>query len=194
MVPASGGVAIDLTVNLDRRVQYGGAVPLQWTEDSGAILFPAADRGMRHVYAVAPTPGSVTKQITTGPRQITHFCASSSTLLCAMKNEHAPAELIHFSMPRSNNSESSTATELGALTAINAHVLAEVETAAAEQFNYTSWDGQTLEGWIMRPAGWTEGRSYPAILNVHGGPHGAKAWPAADVIHLQSPHAPPGSQ
>ena len=191
---ASGGAPIDLTVDLDRRVQYGGAVPLQWTEDSGAILFPAADHGMRHVYAITPTLGSVAKQLTTGPRQITHFSAAGSTLLCAMKDEHAPAELIRFSMPSTNSSDSSTAAELGALTAINAHVLADVETAAAEQFNYTSWDGQTLEGWIMRPAGWVEGKSYPAILNVHGGPHGMQAWPAVDTVHLQSPHPLPDSQ
>jgi dipeptidyl aminopeptidase/acylaminoacyl peptidase len=31
---------------------------------------------------------------------------------------------------------------------------------------------QILEGWLLRPAGWEAGKSYPAILNVHGGPHG----------------------
>lgn len=174
VVPASGGTAIDLTVDLDRRVQYGGAMPLEWTGDSSAILFPAADHGMRHVYSISPVLGSVAMQLTTGPRQITHFSVSSSILLCAMKDEHAPADLICFTMPSANSSDSSTPEEIGAITAINAHVLAEIETATAEQFNFTTWDGQTLEGWIMRPAGWVDGARYPAILNVHGGPHGTQ--------------------
>jgi hypothetical protein len=45
VVAAAGGAAVDLTAELDRRVQYGGAVPLAWTADSSAILFPAADHG-----------------------------------------------------------------------------------------------------------------------------------------------------
>ena len=49
---AAGGAAVDLTAELDRRVQYGGAVPLAWTADSSAILFPAADHGKkRFTYA-----------------------------------------------------------------------------------------------------------------------------------------------
>lgn len=173
LVPASGGVAVDLTADLDRRVQYGGAVPLAWTADSGAIIFPAADHGTRHVYSVEPMPGSPVTQLTTGPRQITHFSLGGSTLVCAMKDEHAPAELIHFSTSvGATGSGSLTASEVGALTGINTHVLSEVETAAAEQFNFKTWDGQTLEGWVMRPAGWAKGQSYPAVLNVHGGPHG----------------------
>eukprot|EP01043_Picozoa_sp_COSAG02_P013780 COSAG02_NODE_557_length_20379_cov_6.688215_12_plen_531_part_00 len=182
VVPASGGVAIDLTTGLDRRIQYGGAMPLQWTSDSGAILFPAADQGMRHVHAVGPTPGSGAKQLTVGRRQITHFSAGSSTLLCSMKDEHAPAELIRFRMPSADSSGSQSAIEVGAITAINAGVLAEVETAKAEQFTFTTWDGQILEGWVMRPVGWVEGESYPAILNVHGGPHGTSGWILAGTI------------
>eukprot|EP01043_Picozoa_sp_COSAG02_P002649 COSAG02_NODE_62_length_43372_cov_14.404710_19_plen_555_part_00 len=187
VVPASGGVAIDLTASLDRRVQYGSAVPLQWTDDSGAILFPAADHGMRHIYAIGLTPGSVVEQLTVGRRQITHFSAGASTLLCAMKDEHAPAELIRFKMASADSSGSPSALEVGAITAVNAEVLVEVETATAEQFTFTTWDGQTLEGWFMRPVGWLKGKRYPAILNVHGGPHGTSGWIIAAIATCAVP-------
>ena len=33
VVPAAGGAARDITAELDRRVQYGGALPLAWSAD-----------------------------------------------------------------------------------------------------------------------------------------------------------------
>ncbi len=35
-------------------------------------------------------------------------------------------------------------------------------------------DGQTVEGWVMKPVGWKSGKKYPVVLNIHGGP--ATAW------------------
>ena len=29
-----------------------------------------------------------------------------------------------------------------------------------------------VQGWVMKPVGYVEGETYPAILSVHGGPHG----------------------
>lgn len=30
--------------------------------------------------------------------------------------------------------------------------------------------GVTIDGWVLKPANWQEGKTYPAILNIHGGP------------------------
>src|SRR5699024_6589913 len=35
----------------------------------------------------------------------------------------------------------------------------------------TANDGWELQGWIMQPYGFEEGKKYPFILEVHGGPH-----------------------
>ena len=35
-------------------------------------------------------------------------------------------------------------------------------------------DGFTVEGWVLKPHGWKRGKTYPLVLNVHGGP--ATAW------------------
>jgi dipeptidyl aminopeptidase/acylaminoacyl peptidase len=44
------------------------------------------------------------------------------------------------------------------------------ELVAPERFAATSPDGTEVEAWIMRPVGFEEGRRYPVLLNVHGGP------------------------
>lgn len=38
-----------------------------------------------------------------------------------------------------------------------------------EECNFTS-DDITLHGWVMKPVGYEEGKQYPAILDIHGGP------------------------
>ncbi|MGI6074987.1 MAG: prolyl oligopeptidase family serine peptidase [Pyramidobacter sp.] len=34
-------------------------------------------------------------------------------------------------------------------------------------------DGWDIDGWVMKPLGFQEGKKYPAILNIHGGPKSA---------------------
>ncbi len=39
-----------------------------------------------------------------------------------------------------------------------------------ERFTAISKDGSEVEAWIARPAGFEAGKSYPTLLNIHGGP------------------------
>lgn len=32
-------------------------------------------------------------------------------------------------------------------------------------------NGVTVEGWLLKPSGFQEGRKYPVVLQIHGGPH-----------------------
>src|SRR5207237_318656 len=50
---------------------------------------------------------------------------------------------------------------------------AQLRLFTPEDFWYTSFDGRKIETWIMKPVGFTPGRKYPLILNIHGGPHTA---------------------
>lgn len=40
-----------------------------------------------------------------------------------------------------------------------------------EPFWYTSADDWRVQGWVMKPANFTAGQTYPVILEIHGGPH-----------------------
>ncbi len=41
---------------------------------------------------------------------------------------------------------------------------------------FTSADGTLIEGFIIKPAGFVEGRKYPVILDIHGGPQSQYDW------------------
>ena len=55
------------------------------------------------------------------------------------------------------------------LTDLNRAWRAEVALSSPERFRFER-AGFTVDGWVMRPAGFTPGRRYPVLLNVHGGP------------------------
>jgi dipeptidyl aminopeptidase/acylaminoacyl peptidase len=57
------------------------------------------------------------------------------------------------------------------LTAFNDALNAEVAWSDAERFTYRSVGDLEIEGWLMKPHGYQEGRRYPLVLYIHGGPH-----------------------
>ncbi len=57
------------------------------------------------------------------------------------------------------------------LTSFNDKLNAEVAWSDAERLTFTSVGGLEIEGWLMKPFGYTAGTRYPLVLYVHGGPH-----------------------
>ena len=60
------------------------------------------------------------------------------------------------------------------LTALNEDLLGQRELARIEAVTWeSSHDGLPIEGWIAYPPGYEQGRRYPLILEIHGGPYAA---------------------
>jgi dipeptidyl aminopeptidase/acylaminoacyl peptidase len=59
------------------------------------------------------------------------------------------------------------------LTKFNEALNAEIAWSPAERFTYKSVDDFEIEAWLMKPHGYEEGRKYPLVLYIHGGPHSA---------------------
>jgi dipeptidyl aminopeptidase/acylaminoacyl peptidase len=57
-----------------------------------------------------------------------------------------------------------------ALTDLGSAFREHVAIAEPEAFTAVSADGSEVDAWIIRPVGLEDGRSYPAVLNIHGGP------------------------
>ena len=47
---------------------------------------------------------------------------------------------------------------------------AEHTVSTPEYHSFTASDGYEIHGWALKPAGYEEGKKYPAILHIHGGP------------------------
>lgn len=64
-----------------------------------------------------------------------------------------------------------TTKEYVKLTNINDDFLNEVELQKPEEIVVKGKDGWDIHGWVMKPYGYEYGKKYPAILEIHGGPH-----------------------
>lgn len=57
------------------------------------------------------------------------------------------------------------------LTKANETYLNEVALSEPEELTITAKDGWEIQGWLLKPYNFTEGKKYPFVLEVHGGPH-----------------------
>ena len=56
------------------------------------------------------------------------------------------------------------------ISSLNQKIMDEVQLQSFEQFSFTQKDGALVEGWMLKPVDWVEGETYPAVLDIHGGP------------------------
>ncbi|HSF33425.1 MAG TPA: S9 family peptidase [Candidatus Tectomicrobia bacterium] len=163
-VPVAGGVPTCLTLTLDRTcVPFFGNVAPLWSADGQWITFAIEDQGDIPIYRVRADGTTAPERIVTGERQVTGLSASHDGALLAFTamGPVSPAEV--FLCHADGTGERP-------LTALNRTWKAEVTRSKPERFRYER-DGHQLDGWVMRPCGFKTGQRYPALLNIHGGPH-----------------------
>jgi dipeptidyl aminopeptidase/acylaminoacyl peptidase len=143
-----------LTTDLDRN-----AVPFPpvrepiW--DEGDLLFAIEDGGTQPLYRVA-SDGSGTSRLALGQGSWVTGCDfADGTLIHAAATPTRSPEL--FLRDRSLTSHTASFEE-------------EVTLGEPEPFTAIASDGTEVDAWVIRPVGFEEGKRYPAVLNIHGGP------------------------
>jgi len=137
----------------------------EWAPDGRSIRFSTGIGGNSHLFEVPAAGGAVT-QLTRGDRQLSGFSSSASGAVMAYTATDAthPAEVLVSGRDGSGEVR---------VTSFNDAWLAEIDLQPAERLTWTVAGGTEIEGWLIKPVGYTPGRSYPMVLKIHGGPHGA---------------------
>jgi dipeptidyl aminopeptidase/acylaminoacyl peptidase len=60
------------------------------------------------------------------------------------------------------------------LTHLDAQAMAAAKLAEHEPFSFKGWNGESVFGYIFKPANYEPGHKYPTVLLIHGGPN--EAW------------------
>jgi len=159
----SGSHAVDLQFD---RTTGAGALPgpvarPAWLP-SGELASVAEERGTSSL-VVSGAEG--TRRIAPGERVCGWYsvdAAGAQAVITATDMLHPP-EVFLVDLPSGAERQ---------LTHFNADWLGEVSLEGAKHFAVRSDAGHEVDCWVMKPAGYEEGRSYPVLLNVHGGPFG----------------------
>jgi dipeptidyl aminopeptidase/acylaminoacyl peptidase len=141
----------------------GGSQPL-WSADGRSILVVASEHGNANIKRVDAASGSVSAY-TRGNHAVMSYTdiPGSDRLAMVISTPTSVGDLV-------------IGDPSGTLAQVTKHNDALFDTLAQrepEEIWYTSFDGTKIQGWILKPPDFEEGRKYPLILQIHGGPHAA---------------------
>jgi dipeptidyl aminopeptidase/acylaminoacyl peptidase len=140
---------------------------LYWSPD-GRWLFDIVEKqGRTPIVRVDTQTGTVT-DITRGDQAVLDFSVNpeASAIVALVSTPVMIGDL--FVVARDG-----TQTRI---TDFNGKLWSQLNLTAPEEINYTSFDGNRIQGWIQKPPDFDAQKKYPLILNIHGGPHAAYGW------------------
>ena len=136
-----------------------------WSRDGRSIYAVAADVGRTRLFKIDVKSGTVTPLSKDGHMDAFHETAKGFVFLKSGLN--SPAQLYASAAKATMIDEGATN-----LTSVN-EVLKKMEFGAFEQFGFKGWNDETVHGYVVKPAGYVEGRKYPVAFLIHGGPQGS---------------------
>ena len=165
IIPADGGTSTNLTADFDRNVE----TPI-WSPDGAPLYFTAMDGVRWHLYAI-PEGGEV-RQITFGDCVVgaVSIADDGDTVLCTKKAPNAPDDVWSGSI---RVAESIRAAELKQITRLNPQ-LEGFSLGEVRVIQWQSSDGLEIEGLICLPVDYQAGKTYPLIVEPHGGPRSTR--------------------
>jgi dipeptidyl aminopeptidase/acylaminoacyl peptidase len=170
VVPATGGQARCLTMNLDLAVgdgivtdmRAGHGMRICWSREGDRVYFTASGPGMTGIYSV-DLQGEVRAEVG-GDRRIFDFDVQNGVIAFASSEPSDPGEL-HVLMQGAE----------ARLTDLNPW-LRDRYIAQPEEHSFTAPDDWVLQGWLLKPPGFDPNLAYPLVMMVHGGPHAEYGW------------------
>ena len=156
-MPAGGGTPREIAPDWDR-----SADGIVLNADGTKIYTTAYDVGTHDLFAVDVASGDVAMVVEGG--NIGGFDLAGDTLAYTRDSLTAPAQAF---VARADGSSPRQ------VTVNNQDVLAGVAMGEAEQFSFEGWNGETVHGYVVKPANFEEGKQYPVAFLIHGGPQGS---------------------
>jgi dipeptidyl aminopeptidase/acylaminoacyl peptidase len=136
-----------------------------WSRDGNSVFVRTADHGRANLQRVDVGTGKM-DALTTGDQEVVAYTATpdGSRIALVLSTPTEVGDLFVLGpgvgTPRR-------------LTRVNEALSSEVQVGAPEEIVYPSFDGKSIQAWILKPPGFDARKRYPLILNIHGGPHAA---------------------
>jgi dipeptidyl aminopeptidase/acylaminoacyl peptidase len=160
LAPATGGAPSVLAASDLDLIPTG----LEWSDDGKALYFEAGVKGENHLFRI-DLATKTTSQVTSGPRAVraVDFNWPARIMIYTVNDFKHLDDLYVADLTGGNERK---------LTNLNQALWKQLQLADVERFNYKSADDWTIDGFLVKPINWEEGKKYPLILSIHGGPAG----------------------
>lgn len=163
VAPAEGSAPRNITKDFNESVSAG----IEWSPDGKALYFTGAVGVYSHIFRV-PVEGGKPTQITRENRNFGQFdvvggSANPWKISYAVNDSQAPEDL--WVAPLQAMAQAKKVTWSNP----------QVKDFALAETNVIKWKGPgnlDIEGVLIKPIGYVEGKRYPLILQIHGGPYG----------------------
>lgn len=154
---------------------YPGAQPPLWL-DEHELLLAVEDRGNVHLYRASADGSVAPVQVWAGEGVVTGYHAAGSTIALTMTTADRPAEL--YVVDAEGHHE---------LTDVTRAFAGAIGFRRPQSFVVPSSDGSVeLDAWLLTPPDLDPARSYPLLLNIHGGPFTQYANGFFDEVQMQA--------
>ena len=136
---------------------------LAWTADGTELLVAMEHLGQQPAFVVDPATGQA--RLLAGDGQVTApQSAAGGLVLFARNSLLGPTEL--FTVPRQGG-------EARAVTRLNEARVKAARFGQPEPFTFAGALGETVHGWLVKPALFDPAKKYPVAFLIHGGPQGS---------------------
>lgn len=132
----------------------------RFSADGSAVFALLEDSGNQHLAAFPLAADATADRVIAGERVVRDVEVVGDRVVAVAATVKHPPEVIAWSRGG----------EPRRLTGHNDALLAEVNLGAVERITFPSSDGTEIQGFVTKPPGFEEGRRYPTILWIHGGP------------------------
>ena len=137
-------------------------IDLRWAPGSNEIYFTTEERGNISIYNVSLSSKTITPVLKGHDVKGIQFL-DENKLVFLEQSTRMPYEIYTYQIENSH---------IGPLTHFNDKILAKFDLPPYEEFWFIGSQGDSVQGFIMKPPNCEEGKKYPAIHMIHGGPQG----------------------
>jgi dipeptidyl aminopeptidase/acylaminoacyl peptidase len=176
VVDGPGGTPRNLTADYDfdiggglggdQRAPRGGhpGSPV-WTTDGRSILIRAGEQGDANIKRIDAATGRMAP-VTAGRHEVMSYTSDEGVRRFALVlSTQTVVGDLHLLDPATGTSKK--------LTSFNDGLFGQLTLSEPEEIWYASFDGQRIQGWVLKPPSFDASKKYPMILEIHGGPHSA---------------------
>ena len=142
-----------------------------FSPDSKYVYFASGERGREPLYVV-PTAGGAVVRLITGFNDDVHVAPDGKTLVFTRSTATRPTEIFRATLadPLHVGDDGNA---IAAVTHTNDAFMAQFDLNPAEELTWTGGENAKVSGWLVKPAGFQQGKQYPLVVLIHGGPQGA---------------------